>query len=146
MRRTQLPRIQLKALEEPDFAPVSVKPASQPARRGPPSGRGGVGYLSRQRIAPVRGHARQWRIRASRATPGRRARLNAHDCPVILSAGPSAPRPHGPRRPPLPRRVGVGVGQLGAPRSLSEKQCSKRYASLVECKDAIYSTTKSRLL
>ena len=31
-------------------------------------------------------------------------------------------------------------------RSLSEKQCSKRYASLVECKDAIYSTTKSRLL
>ena len=32
------------------------------------------------------------------------------------------------------------------PRSLSEKQCSKRYASLVECKDATYSTTKSRLL
>ena len=32
------------------------------------------------------------------------------------------------------------------PRSLSEKQCSKRYASLVECKDANYSTTKSRLL
>ena len=31
-------------------------------------------------------------------------------------------------------------------RSLSEKQCSKRYASLVECKDANYSTTKSRLL
>ena len=33
-----------------------------------------------------------------------------------------------------------------ASRSLSEKQCSKRYASLVECKDANYSTTKSRLL
>ena len=32
------------------------------------------------------------------------------------------------------------------PRSLSEKQYSKRYASLVECKDANYSTTKSRLL
>ena len=32
------------------------------------------------------------------------------------------------------------------PRSLSEKQCSKRYASLVECKDANYSTAKSRLL
>ena len=32
------------------------------------------------------------------------------------------------------------------PRSLSEKQCSKRYTSLVECKDANYSTTKSRLL
>ena len=32
------------------------------------------------------------------------------------------------------------------PRSLSEKQCSKRYASLVECKDANYFTTKSRLL
>ena len=31
-------------------------------------------------------------------------------------------------------------------RSLSEKQYSKRYASLVECKDANYSTTKSRLL
>ena len=31
-------------------------------------------------------------------------------------------------------------------RSLSEKQCSKRYASLVECKDANYSTTKSRVL
>ena len=32
-----------------------------------------------------------------------------------------------------------------SPRSLSEKQCSKRYASLVECKDANYSTT-TRLL
>ena len=31
-------------------------------------------------------------------------------------------------------------------RSLSEKQCSKRYTSLVECKDANYSMTKSRLL
>ena len=42
---------------------------------------------------------------------------------------------------------GVAVGPLsGTPRSLSEKQCSKRYASLVECKDANYSTTKSRLL
>ena len=33
-----------------------------------------------------------------------------------------------------------------AARSLSEKQCSKRYASLVECKDSNYSTTKSSLL
>ena len=32
------------------------------------------------------------------------------------------------------------------PRSLSEKQCSKRYTSLVECKDANYPMTKSRLL
>ena len=31
-------------------------------------------------------------------------------------------------------------------RSLSEKQCSERYASLVEFKAANYSTTKSRLL
>ena len=31
-------------------------------------------------------------------------------------------------------------------RSLSEKQYSKRYASLVECKDVNNSTTKSRLL
>ena len=55
------PRIRLKALEEPDFAPISVKPASQPARRGPPGGRGSVLVLdpSRQRVAPVRGHARQ---------------------------------------------------------------------------------------
>ena len=35
---------------------------------------------------------------------------------------------------------------IQAPRSLSEKQCSKRYASLVECKDTNYSTTKSSLL
>ena len=40
----------------------------------------------------------------------------------------------------------VQVGSEESPRSLSEKQCSKRYASLVECKDANYSTTKSRLL
>ena len=37
-------------------------------------------------------------------------------------------------------------GQSRFSRSLSEKQCSKRYASLVECTDANYSTTKSRLL
>ena len=41
---------------------------------------------------------------------------------------------------------GKVLRELGVPRSLSEKQCSKRYASLVECKDANYSTTKSRLL
>ena len=41
--------------------------------------------------------------------------------------------------------VGVTVAVVD-PRSLSEKQCSKRYASLVECKDANYSTTKPRLL
>ena len=34
---------------------------------------------------------------------------------MFLSAGSSVPRPHGPRRPHLPRRVGVVVGQLGAP-------------------------------
>ena len=37
-------------------------------------------------------------------------------------------------------------GPHGCPRSLSEKQCSKRYASLVESKDTNYSTTKSSLL
>ena len=44
--------------------------------------------------------------------------------------------------------IGVDIDPLAAlmARSLSEKQCSKRYASLVECKDANYSTTKSRLL
>ena len=35
---------------------------------------------------------------------------------------------------------------VGTTRSLSEKQCSKRYASLVECEDANYSMTKSSLL
>ena len=78
MRRSRLPRIQLKALEEPAFAPISVKPASQPARRGPPSGRGAC-YLSRQRIAPVRPHARQW-AHSGIENPGQHARLNAHDC------------------------------------------------------------------
>ena len=39
----------------------------------------------------------------------------------------------------------VADGSLES-RSLSEKQCSKLYASLVECKDANYSTTKSSLL
>ena len=51
---------------------------------------------------------------------------------------------------PAPNRATM-VSSLGLPpvrisRSLSEKQCSRRYASLVECKDANYSTTKSRLL
>ena len=45
----------------------------------------------------------------------------------------------------LENRVDRTPGQI-FPRSLSEKQCSKRYTSLVECKDANYSTTKSRLL
>ena len=39
-----------------------------------------------------------------------------------------------------------GCGKTTIARSLSEKQCSKRYASLVECKDTNYSTTKSSLL
>ena len=61
VRRVQLPRIRLKALEEPDFVEIGLNNATQDGRRGPPSGRGGVPcYLSRQRIAPVRGHARQW--------------------------------------------------------------------------------------
>ena len=45
----------------------------------------------------------------------------------------------------MPRWIKRTVAAV-VPRSLSEKQCSKRYASLVECKDANYSTTKSRLL
>ena len=40
----------------------------------------------------------------------------------------------------------VSQGVVESTRSLSEKQCSKRYASLVEYKDANYSTTKSSLL
>ena len=47
----------------------------------------------------------------------------------------------------LERHCVRGLEKVGLhARSLSEKQCSKRYASLVECKDANYSTTKSRLL
>ena len=46
---------------------------------------------------------------------------------------------------PNQRLTGLAGPEYDA-RSLSEKQCSKRYASLVECKDANYSTTKSRLL
>ena len=40
----------------------------------------------------------------------------------------------------------VVCGDVMEARSLSEKQCSNRYASLMECKDANYSTTKSKLL
>ena len=43
------------------------------------------------------------------------------------------------------RRLG-GSDKVHGARSLSEKQYSKRYASLVECKDVNNSTTKSRLL
>ena len=58
-------------------------------------------------------------------------------------------------------RVGVGHDKGGVegrgnavrlqhltpiPRSLSEKQCSNRYTSLMECNDANYSTTKSKWL
>jgi hypothetical protein len=39
-----------------------------------------------------------------------------------------------------------GIEEGLGPRSLSEKQYSKRYASLVECKDVNNFTTKSRLL
>ena len=42
--------------------------------------------------------------------------------------------------------LAIGTNAPGIARSLSEEQCSKRYTSLVECKDANYSTTKSRLL
>ena len=42
--------------------------------------------------------------------------------------------------------AGLSNSAMGRPRSLSEKQYSKRYASLVECKDVNNSTTKSRLL
>ena len=45
-----------------------------------------------------------------------------------------------------PLRGGGDCLDLVGPRSLSEKQYSKRYTSLVECKDANYSTAKSRLL
>ena len=46
----------------------------------------------------------------------------------------------------MPKMDGIEACRRIKARSLSEKQCSKRYASLVECKDANYSTTKSRLL
>ena len=58
-----------------------------------------------------------------------------------LHGGPQAAELHRRALPALPQAPPVRVA-----RSLSEKQCSKRYASLVECKDANYSTTKSRLL
>ena len=57
------------------------------------------------------------------------------DDPVFVGEG----------RRPSGRGGDHGAAQ-GGPRSLSEKQYSKLYASLVECKDANYSTTKSRLL
>ena len=41
---------------------------------------------------------------------------------------------------------GPRLGTTRSPRSLSEKQYSKRYASLVECKDVNNSTTTSRVL
>ena len=40
MRRSRLPRIQLKALKEPDFVEIGLNNAAQDGRRGPPSGRG----------------------------------------------------------------------------------------------------------
>ena len=42
MRRSRLPRIQLKALKEPDFVEIGLNNAAQDGRRGPPSGRGGL--------------------------------------------------------------------------------------------------------
>ena len=52
--------------------------------------------------------------------------------------------------PPVPETdlVEVAARRLSGARSrsLSEKQYSNRYASLMECKDANYSTTKSTLL
>ena len=50
----------------------------------------------------------------------------------------------------MPEVVLAGEGKayrrLSLPRSPSEKQYAKRYTSLVECKDANYSTPKSRVL
>ena len=40
VRRSRLPRIRLKALEEPDFVEIGLNNAAQDGRRGPPSGRG----------------------------------------------------------------------------------------------------------
>ena len=67
MRRSRLPRIQLKALEEPAFAPISVKPASQLARKGPPSGRGGWATSRAKESLPCAPTPASGHIRASRA-------------------------------------------------------------------------------
>ena len=78
---------------------------------------------------------------------GDRTTMPAHDAPTM------APEEHGA----MPGHVAMSMAGAESmtdqnpeaaqqSRSLSEKQCSKRYASLVECKDANYSTTKSRLL
>ena len=58
MRRSRLPRIRLKALEEPDFVEIGLK---TPHRTDAEALRavGVVWYPSRRTIAPVRGHARQ---------------------------------------------------------------------------------------
>ena len=42
VRRFQLPRIRLKALEAPDFVEIGRGNAAQDGRRGPPSGRGAL--------------------------------------------------------------------------------------------------------
>ena len=49
----------IEALDQPDFAEIGAKTASQDGRRGPRSGRGGVlALLSRQSCCPVRGPGR----------------------------------------------------------------------------------------
>ena len=81
-RRSRLPRIRLKALEEPDFVEIGAKPARQDGQRGRRSGRGGVScYLSRQSSALSAALPASGRILAS--------------CPARRSA-PAAGR--GPRR------------------------------------------------
>ena len=66
----------------------------------------------------------------------------------LLLAYPSLTSPYGAGSQPVVNMIGGNADVLTFqlnPRSLSEKPCYKRYTSLVECKDANYSTTKSRL-
>ena len=58
-RRSRLPRIRLKALEEPDFVEIGAKPARQDGQRGRRSGRGGVLLPLAPKFCPERGSARQ---------------------------------------------------------------------------------------
>ena len=76
MRRSRLPRIQLKALEEPDFAEIGRNNAAQDGQRGRRSGWGGSLYTSRAKEPlPCAPMPTSGRIRASRVAPGRRVRL-----------------------------------------------------------------------
>ena len=75
MRRSRLPRIQLKALEEPDFAEIGRNNAAQDGQRGRRSGRGGAVTSRAKEPLPCAPMPTSGRIRASRVAPGRRVRL-----------------------------------------------------------------------